>query len=144
MYLFELEFGLYICPGLMDYMVALFLVFRGNSIVFSTVATPTYILEWVLSDWDFFIIMLINLHYMNQCYSAQLLSHVQLCDLMHCSPPSSSVHGIFQTGILEWVAISSSRGTSQGRNQIQASQGLNQSLWRPLRWQADSLPLSPQ
>ena len=62
---------------------------------------------------------------------------------MQDSPPGSSVHVIFQARILEWVAISSSRGTSQGRNQIQASQGLNQSLWRPLHWQADSLPLVP-
>ena len=29
---------------------------------------------------------------------------------MNCSPPSSSVHGIFQARILEWVAISFSRG----------------------------------
>ena len=32
-----------------------------------------------------------------------------LCDPMDCSPPGSSVHGILQAGILEWVAISSSR-----------------------------------
>ena len=30
-----------------------------------------------------------------------------LCDLMDCSPPGSSVHGILQARILEWVAISS-------------------------------------
>ena len=35
-----------------------------------------------------------------------------LCDLMDCSPPGSSVHGILQARILEWVAISSSRGSS--------------------------------
>ena len=35
-----------------------------------------------------------------------------LCDSMACSPPGSSVHGIFQATILEWVAISSSRGSS--------------------------------
>ena len=29
-----------------------------------------------------------------------------LCDPMDCSPPDSSVHGIVQAGILEWVAIS--------------------------------------
>ena len=29
-----------------------------------------------------------------------------LCDPMHCSPPGSSIHGIFQARILEWVAIS--------------------------------------
>ena len=32
---------------------------------------------------------------------------------MDCSPPGSSVHVIFQAGILEWVAISSFRGSSQ-------------------------------
>ena len=39
-----------------------------------------------------------------------VLSRVRLCDLMDCSPPGSSVHGILQARILEWVAISSSRG----------------------------------
>ena len=34
------------------------------------------------------------------------------CDPMDCSPPGSSVHGIFQARILEWVAISFSRGSS--------------------------------
>ena len=36
---------------------------------------------------------------------------------MDCSPPGSSVHGISQARILEWVAISSSRGSSQPRDQ---------------------------
>ena len=40
------------------------------------------------------------------------LSHVQLCDPMDCSPPGSSIHGIFQARILEWVAISFSRRSS--------------------------------
>ena len=40
-----------------------------------------------------------------------------LCDPMDCSPPGSSVHGISQSWILEWVAISSSRGSSRPRNQ---------------------------
>ena len=35
-----------------------------------------------------------------------------LCDPMDCSPPGSSVHGSFQARILEWVAISFSRGYS--------------------------------
>ena len=40
------------------------------------------------------------------------------CDPMDCSPPDSSVHGISQVSILEWVAIPSSRGFSltQGSN----------------------------
>ena len=39
-----------------------------------------------------------------------------LCDPMDCSPPGSSVHGIFQARILEWVAISFSRGSSPPRD----------------------------
>ena len=34
------------------------------------------------------------------------------CDLMDCSPPDSSVQGISQAGILEWVAILFSRRSS--------------------------------
>ena len=39
-----------------------------------------------------------------------------LCDPMDCSPPGSSVHGIFQAWILEWGAISFSRGSSRPRD----------------------------
>ena len=39
-----------------------------------------------------------------------------LCDAMDCSLPGFSVHGIFQARILEWVAISYSRGSSQPRD----------------------------
>ena len=44
-----------------------------------------------------------------------------LCDPMDCSLPGSSVHGIFQARVLEWVAISFSRGSSQPRDQTQVS-----------------------
>ena len=41
------------------------------------------------------------------------LSRVQpFCDPLDCSPPGSSVHWISQARILEWVAISFSRGSS--------------------------------
>ena len=40
---------------------------------------------------------------------------------MDCTPQSSSVHGILQARILEWVAISFSRGSSQPRDQTQVS-----------------------
>ena len=43
-------------------------------------------------------------------------SCLTLCDPMDCSPPVSSVHGIFQVRILEWVAIPFPRGSSQTRN----------------------------
>ena len=44
-----------------------------------------------------------------------------LCDPMNCSPPRSSVHGILQARILEWVAISHFRGSSQPREWTQVS-----------------------
>ena len=40
-----------------------------------------------------------------------------LCDPMDCSPPGSSVHGILQARILEWVASPFSKGFSQPRDQ---------------------------
>ena len=39
-----------------------------------------------------------------------------LCDPMDCSPPGSSVYGILQAGMLEWVDIPFSRGSSQPRD----------------------------
>ena len=42
------------------------------------------------------------------CSVAQ--SCLTLCDVMDCSPPGSSVHGILQARILEWVASISSPG----------------------------------
>ena len=52
---------------------------------------------------------------------------------MDYSPPGSSVHGISQVRILEWVAMSFSRESSQPRDQTESP-----------AWQADSLPLSHQ
>ena len=44
-----------------------------------------------------------------------------LCNPMDCSLPGSMVHGIFQARILEWAAISFSRGSSQPRDQTWVS-----------------------
>ena len=57
-----------------------------------------------------------------------------LCNPTDLGPPGSSVQGILQARILEWVAISSSRGSSQGSNPH---------LLCFLRWQVGSLPLAP-
>ena len=55
-----------------------------------------------------------------------------LCDPMDCCPPDSSVRGILQARILEWVAISFSRGSSWPRDQTQVSHIV-----------ADTLPSEP-
>ena len=48
-----------------------------------------------------------------------LFSRVRLfCDPMDCSPPGSSVHGISQARILEWVAISFSKRSFQPRDHV--------------------------
>ena len=44
-----------------------------------------------------------------------------LCDPVDCGLPGSSVHGILQVGILEWVAMPSSRGSFQPRDREPAS-----------------------
>ena len=60
------------------------------------------------------------IHICCSCIIDCLKSHqscLTLCDRMESSPPGSSVHGILQARILEWVAISFSRESSQPRNQ---------------------------
>ena len=50
-----------------------------------------------------------------------LQSCLTLRDPMDCSPPCSSVHGILHVRLLEWVAISPSRGSSPPRDQTRVS-----------------------
>ena len=57
-------------------------------------------------------VLLVNYHY---CLVTKLC--LTLCDPMDCSLLGSSAHGISQARILEWVAISFSRGSSQPRDQ---------------------------
>ena len=58
-----------------------------------------------------------------------------VCNPVDCSPSGSSVHGILQAGIVEWVAMPSSRGSSQpiGQTRVSCLQ----------HWQASSLSLPP-
>ena len=67
---------------------------------------------------------------MSQFFFSNLLSYSEvkliqscphLCNSMGCSLPGSSVHGILQSRILEWVAISFSRGSSWSRDWTQVS-----------------------
>ena len=58
-----------------------------------------------------------------------------LCNPMGCSPPVSSVYGISQARILEWVAISFSRGSSQSRDQTRVSYIGRQFLFLWATWE---------
>ena len=64
-----------------------------------------------------------------------LQSCLTLCDPMDCRPLGSSVHGILQARILEWVAMPSLQ-------EIFLTQGLNSCLLGLLHWQLGSLPLN--
>ena len=64
-----------------------------------------------------------------------LQSCLTLSNTMDCSPPGSSVHGILQARILEWVVMPSSGWSSQPRDQTCISYFLH--------WQVSSLPLAP-
>ena len=65
-------------------------------------------------------------HFVNEEDSVNVLFLVTqlcpiLCDPTDCSPPGFSVHGILQARLLEWVAMPSSRASSQPRDQTQVS-----------------------
>ena len=62
----------------------------------------------------------------NKCYimcmrAKSLKSSPTLCNPMDGSSPGSSVHGILQARILEWVALPFARGSSQPRGQTRIS-----------------------
>ena len=55
------------------------------------------------------------------CAKSLQLCLTLLCNPIDCSPPGSSVHRLLQARILEWVAMPSSRGSSQPRDQTYVS-----------------------
>ena len=99
---------------------------RGNECVFDKFLSLAFIflccmtvLDYNTLKWDilhFFALLLLikqNIHVRHVWVCAQLLSPVWHCNPVDCSPVGSSVHGLSQAKILEWVAISFSRRSSQ-------------------------------
>ena len=65
----------------------------------------------------------VGCHFLPQCMKVKSESEVsQSCttlrDPMDCSPPDSSIHRIFQAGVLEWCAIAFSLGTTEKLEQV--------------------------
>ena len=83
---------------------------KKNNILYITVHTAQETLEDVPKDKSTKV-----------KWSEVTQSCLTLCDPMDCSPPGFSIHGIFQALVLEWVAISFSRGSSQPRDWTQVS-----------------------
>ena len=76
-----------------------------------------------------FYLSRICLFYLDHLICWHIISHVKvlvtqlcltLCDPMNCSPPGTLIHEILQARILEWVAISFSRGPKLGLPVLQA------------------------
>ena len=65
--------------------------------------------------------LLYHLSRQGSLFTGEVKSRLTLCDPMDSSLPGSAVHGIFQARILEWTAISFSRGSSQPRDRTQVS-----------------------
>ena len=68
------------------------------------------------------VVLYFEVHtYMYVCESEITQSYLTLCNPVDCSLPGFSVHGIFQAIVMEWIAISFSRGSSQPRERTQVS-----------------------
>ena len=67
-----------------------------------------------------------------------------LCDPIDCSLPGSSVHGSFQAIVLEWVAISFSRGSSQPRARTRVSRTVDRrfTCWANSKWREEITVIS--
>ena len=63
--------------------------------------------DWVINTFIFKVI------YESESESEVAQSCLTLCDILDCSLSGSSIHGIFQARVLQWIAISFSRGSSR-------------------------------
>ena len=93
----------------------------------SYIQTHTYIFIYILFQILSHCWLLQDIEYSSLCYTVRLVTYLfyicvfaqlclTFCDPVDCGPPGSSVHEIFQSRILEWVAISYSRGSSRPRD----------------------------
>jgi len=64
------------------------------------------------------------------CYAATAAAKsLQLCLTVDCSLPGSSIHGIFQTTVLEWDAIAFSRAVVMGYHKLGVLNDRNELSW---------------
>ena len=76
---------------------------------------------WQLSSFHIIVLLCIYTELFRTMESEVTQLRPSLCDPMDCSLSGFSVQGIFQARVLEWVAISFSRGSSQPTDRIQVS-----------------------
>ena len=120
-------------PSFTSYIVFLRRPFRINV---CNIPSVIYTIAILFASYHLSLILSLLIFYFNFSCLCLLAKSLQSCptlwDLMDCSPPGSSVHGILQARILEWVSMFSSRG-------ISLTKGLNLYLLCLLYWQVGSL-----
>ena len=93
-----------------------------NSIYYFNIMLLYYIcMYYIIYDICIIIILMTLINYILYGWYMHGLSYLTLCDSTDCGPPGFSVRGISQARILEWVAISYSRWSSQPRDQTSIS-----------------------
>ena len=120
-YLFKLVFlfssDIYPVVGLLDNMITQFFILWGTSILFSMVAAPIYSIIYILLEFPFLYIPS-NICYLCVCMYTK--SCPTLCYPICCSSPGSSVHRLLWAKLLEWIAISFSRGSLWPRDRTKS------------------------
>ena len=96
-----------------------------NSVLTSEVLDSCTVEAWLGEFWALLC------YHVKESESEVAQSCPTLCDPMDCSLPCSSVHGIFQARVLEWVTISLSRGSSRPRDRTWISRVVGRccNLW---------------
>ena len=93
-----------------------FCTFHFVFLMFSSINLECFFKKLTSLDYFFFI------YHVGCCHFCLVVkSSLTLCDAMDCSLPGSSVHGILQARILEWVAISFSKRSSQPGIKLESS-----------------------
>ena len=93
-------------------------VYNCNSLLFSS---PNLLTAAILLSIYIYLCIYVHIHNSFCCCCSVGMSCPTLCNPMDCSPLGSSVHGISQARILEWVAMPFSRGFSWPRDQTRVS-----------------------
>ena len=111
------------CLNISEYLYFKKILNSGSHVFHMHICFTTFFQQY---SFDIRILSIFNyvythIHIYIHMHAESLKSCPVLCKPMDCSPPGSSVHGILQASILEWVAIHFSRGSSQPGDQTQVS-----------------------
>ena len=112
--------------------VELFQILKDNAVkVLHSICQQIWKTQQWPQDWKRSVFIPIPKKNESECESEVAQLCPTLCNPMDCSPPGSSLHGILQARLLEWVAIAFSRGFSRPRDQTQVSRivGRYFNLW---------------